>query len=150
MGSFCAFDDCPGARFLFTGGEIADESQELVGRFDKAIETALFETVVFHKHALYPGDTKSMGIIFCIDQAEVEYFNLGVNPIFRETYTLGHVKTGKKGYIITSGCIRCGKCQEVCPQNCIDKGTTYMIRQNNCLHCGNCYEHCPVKAIERR
>ncbi|MCI5518113.1 4Fe-4S dicluster domain-containing protein [Roseburia sp. MUC/MUC-530-WT-4D] len=99
---------------------------------------------------VYPGDTRSIGIIFCIDQAEVEYFNLGVNPIFRETYTLGHVKTREKGYMITSDCIRCGKCQEVCPQNCIDKGTTYMIRQNNCLHCGNCYEHCPVKAIERK
>ena len=27
-----------------------------------------------------PGDTREIGIIFCIDQAEVEYFNLGVNP----------------------------------------------------------------------
>ena len=38
---------------------------------------------------VYPGDTREIGIIFCIDKAEVEYFNLGVNPIFRETYILG-------------------------------------------------------------
>ena len=33
--SFRAFDDCPGASFLFAGGEIADEPQQLVGRFDE-------------------------------------------------------------------------------------------------------------------
>lgn len=38
---------------------------------------------------VYPGNTRDIGIIFCIDQAEVEYFNLGVNPIFRDTYSLG-------------------------------------------------------------
>ena len=32
---------------------------------------------------VYPGDTRNIGIIFCIDKAEIEYFNLGVNPIFR-------------------------------------------------------------------
>lgn len=53
---------------------------------------------------VYPGDTREIGIIFCIDKAEVEYFNLGVNPIFRETYILGNVK--EKGYYITESCIR--------------------------------------------
>ena len=33
---------------------------------------------------VYPGDTRDIGIIFCIDQGEVEYFNLGVKPIFLE------------------------------------------------------------------
>ena len=45
---------------------------------------------------VYPGDTRSIGIIFCIDTAEIEYFNLGVNPIFRETYRLGDVKLKEK------------------------------------------------------
>ena len=84
-----------------------------------------------------------------IDQAEVEYFNLGVNPIFRETYSLGSVTLKKKGYHITEKCIGCGKCKRVCPQRCIDEGKPYVINQNHCLHCGNCYENCPVKAIER-
>ncbi len=98
---------------------------------------------------VYPGDTRDIGIIFCIDQAEVEYFNLGVNPIFRETYSLGSVTLKKKGYHITEKCIGCGKCKRVCPQRCIDEGDPYVINQNHCLHCGNCYENCPVKAIER-
>ena len=98
---------------------------------------------------VYPGDTRDIGIIFCIDQAEVEYFNLGVNPIFGETYSLGSVTLKKKGYHITEKCIGCGKCKRVCPQRCIDEGNPYVINQNHCLHCGNCYENCPVKAIER-
>ena len=99
---------------------------------------------------VYPGDTRDIGIIFCIDQAEVEYFNLGVHPIFRETYLLGNGKIAEKGYVITDACIGCGTCQSVCPQRCIDAGTPFVIRQNNCLHCGGCQEHCPVNAIERR
>ena len=99
---------------------------------------------------VYPGDTRDIGIIFCIDQAEVEYFNLGVNPIFRETYSLGSVTLKKKGYHITEKCIGCGKCKRVCPQRCIDEGNPYVINQNHCLHCGACHENCPVNAIERR
>ena len=99
---------------------------------------------------VYPGDTRSIGVIFCIDEAEIEYFNLGVNPIFRETYVLGNAKKTEKGYFITNSCIGCGTCRAVCPQRCVDEGTPYVIRQNNCLHCGNCYENCLVKAIERR
>lgn len=98
---------------------------------------------------VYPGNTRDIGIIFCIDQAEVEYFNLGVNPIFRDTYSLGSVTLKKKGYHITEKCIGCGKCKRVCSQRCIDEGKPYVIKQNHCLHCGSCYENCPVKAIER-
>ena len=99
---------------------------------------------------VYPGDTRSIGIVFCIDKAEVEYFNLGVNPIFRETYTLGDVKMKAKGYYITDLCIGCGICIEKCPQSCIKESSPFEIVQNNCLHCGNCYENCPVKAVIKR
>lgn len=59
---------------------------------------------------VYPKDTKEIGIIFCIDHAQVEYFNLGVNPIFRETYALGNVIVKEKGYDITDKCVGCKKC----------------------------------------
>ena len=98
---------------------------------------------------VYPGDTRDIGIIFCIDEAQIEYFNLGVHPIFRETYRLGDVKIKEKGYFITESCIECGVCQTKCPQQCIEKGEPFRIEQEHCLHCGNCYEHCPVKAIKR-
>ena len=99
---------------------------------------------------VYPGDTRSIGIIFCIDRGEIEYFNLGVNPIFRESYTLGDAIIHEKGYDITGSCIGCGTCAKNCPQRCIEEGKPYKIRQNNCLHCGNCFENCPVKAVRKR
>ena len=94
--------------------------------------------------------TRNIGIMFCIDQGQVEYFNLGVNPIFRETYALGNAETEKKGYVIGENCIGCGTCQSVCPQRCIEEGSPFVINQNHCLHCGGCYEACPVKAVERK
>lgn len=99
---------------------------------------------------VYPGDTRKIGIIFEIRNAEIEYFNLGVKPIFRESYTLGAGTLSEKGYVISDSCIGCGKCQRGCPQQCIISGTPYRIQQEHCLHCGNCYENCPVKAVRRR
>ena len=120
---------------------VADEEQR------KWIDT-IFEEQPYLAN-VYPGDTREIDIIFCIDNAQIEYFNLGVNPIFRETYTLGDVIIEEKGYHITDACIGCGTCVKCCPQRCIDEGTPFFIQQNHCLHCGNCYEKCPVKAVER-
>lgn len=99
---------------------------------------------------VYPGTTRKIGIIFEVKHAEIEYFHLGVNPIFRESYTLGEGTASEKGYLITDSCIGCGTCQKNCPQRCIVQGKPCHIQQEHCLHCGSCYEHCPVKAVWRR
>ncbi len=99
---------------------------------------------------LYPGRTREIGMVFCIKNGEIEYFNLGVNPIFRRTYVLGSGQLQEKGYYITEACIRCGACLNNCPQRCIRPGTPYEILAEHCLHCGNCFEKCPVHAVKKR
>ncbi len=98
---------------------------------------------------VYPNDTRSIGIVFEIKSFTIEYFNLGVNPIFREVYTVGGDKPLLKGYRITDRCIGCGVCQQSCPQKCIAAGKIYKIQQEHCLHCGACYENCPNGAVEK-
>lgn len=100
---------------------------------------------------VYPGDTRQLaGMVFEIANGEVEYFNLGVNPIFRESYVIGNAEITPKGYFITEDCIGCGKCVKVCPQRAIERGNPSVIRQENCLHCGSCHEICSVSAIIHR
>ncbi len=100
---------------------------------------------------VYPGDTRYLaGIVFEIKNAEIEYFNLGVNPIFREKYAIGNGHVTFKGYTITDACVGCGKCANCCPQRCIIPGDPYRIQQEHCLHCGNCYVACPALAVEKR
>lgn len=76
---------------------------------------------------VYPGDTRNIGIIFELKNFTIEYFNLGVNPIFRETYTVGLCSVEEKGYRITDTCIGCGTCLNHCPQKCIVPGEKYAI-----------------------
>lgn len=100
---------------------------------------------------VYPGDTRTLaGIVFEIRDGEIEYFHLGVRPIFRESYIMGSGTVTEKGYQITEACIGCGACAEHCPQRCIEAGAPYQIHQEHCLHCGNCHGVCPVGAVERR
>ena len=122
---------------------VAEESQE------QWIDTIFNEQPYLYN--VYPHNTRHMaGIVFQITNAEIEYFNLGVNPIFRESYTIGNRNITPKGYYITDACIGCGSCLKNCPQRCISQGEKYKIIQEHCLHCGNCYETCPAGAIVRR
>lgn len=130
-------------RLSATAKPVSDVQQK------KWIDTIFAEQPYLHN--VYPGDTRALaGIVFGIRDAEIEYFNLGVNPIFRESYTIGKGQRTEKGYSITDACIGCGSCLENCPQRCIEAGAPYQIRQEHCLHCGNCHTVCPVQAVERR
>lgn len=99
---------------------------------------------------VYPGESRYILEPFCIEEGEAEFFDLGKNPIVRESFCLGDYTGHPKGFLITDSCIGCGKCQKNCPQQCIEKGRPYVIQQAHCLHCGLCYENCPVKAIQKR
>ncbi|MBS6396111.1 MAG: 4Fe-4S binding protein [Clostridiales bacterium] len=99
---------------------------------------------------VYPGNTRNIGIIFEVKDMEIEYFNLGVNPIFRESYVIGNIEITEKGYTITENCIECGKCVKSCPRKAIEKGKPGIIHQEHCLHCGSCFEVCSVHAIRKR
>ena len=99
---------------------------------------------------VYPGETREVCTVFELTDFSIEYFNLGVRPILRETYTVGTGGDGReKGYRIGEGCIGCGACAEACPQHCIEPGDTFRIQSEHCLHCGACAEKCPVGAVER-
>lgn len=98
---------------------------------------------------VYPNESRYILEAFYLDQGEIEYFNLGKEPIDRMYFSLGNSKEISKGYQINEKCIGCGKCKKLCPQQCIEKGKPYHIHLKHCLHCGLCYENCPVRAIQR-
>lgn len=96
---------------------------------------------------VYPGESRYILEAFCIEQGEGEFFDLGKEPIVIESFILGNEDYQQKGFIINEDCIHCGKCERICPQQCIKD---FVISQTHCLHCGLCYEECPVKAIVKR
>ena len=104
-----------------------------------------------YMQSIYPGDTRSALEVFCLYEAEGEYFDIS-DPahILRDRIVIGHAAHTASGFIVGSGCIGCGTCLTVCPQKCIVIGQPpAMIDQHHCLHCGRCVERCPVHAIVR-
>lgn len=51
-------------------------------------------------------------------------------------------------YKISSSCVSCGACADICPAGAISQGDTqYEIDPNACLDCGSCADTCPNGAI---
>ena len=111
----------------------------------------IFEKNVYMQ-SIYPGDTRSALEVFCLYEAEGEYFDIS-DPahISRDTITIGKESQAVPGYYVGGGCIGCKLCYSVCPQKCIDiSKTPVVIDQHHCLHCGRCAEICPQQAITKK
>lgn len=111
----------------------------------------IFEKNTYMKE-IYPGDTRNALEVFCLYDAQGEYFDIS-NPkhIVRESILIGKNVAVQTGYFVGNGCIGCKLCYSVCPQKCIDiSHNPVIINQNNCLHCGRCAEICPKRAIVKR
>ena len=98
-------------------------------------------------NSVYPGDSREILEVFCLYEGQGEYFCLADHPIVRKSFCFGSSSRTQRGYRIGTTCIGCGTCVSVCPQEAIDEGSPFRIRQENCLHCGRCFEKCPVKAV---
>ncbi len=88
--------------------------------------------------------------VFCIYEAEGEYFDLGQDPVYRQSFAYGGAAIREAGYQIDPGrCIGCSECQSVCPAQCISAQVPREIDRSRCLHCGNCFRVCPAKAVQK-
>ena len=105
-----------------------------------------------YMQGIYPGDSRSALEVFCIYEAQGEYFDISEpSHVVRDSYVIGNPKVRRNGYYVGQGCIGCKLCYSVCPQKCIDISTKpVVIDQNRCLHCGRCAEICPKQVIERK
>ena len=81
---------------------------------------------------VYPGETRYILEAFVIVEGSIEFFDLGKSPICRESLALGKAPVTEKGFFITEACIGCGTCASLCPQQCIEDGTPYVIRRIVC------------------
>ena len=51
-------------------------------------------------------------------------------------------------FLATERCISCGRCEKVCPGNCITMNHGRPVWHGRCIHCMACVSRCPTEAIE--
>ena len=102
-----------------------------------------------YMYEIYPtSENRKALTVFQIYEGCGEWFDLSKKPVERASFSFGSTNVPPNGYEIGEKCIGCGKCTDVCPQDCIIiSGGRAFIRQENCLHCGGCAEICPANAI---
>ena len=118
-------------------------------RMDHQIIDKMFELNPM-LNALYGGEKRDILEPFCIYEGTGEVFDLGAAPPQRERFAFGGLEPVRVGYTINNDqCIRCGICQEACPENCISSDQNYVINGSSCIECGRCFERCPADAIDK-
>lgn len=141
-------------QIAITGMNSAYQMVRLQGRSIRLSQQEYWIKRIFDENPsmrdVYPDDSFSILDAFVIQDAQLEFFDLGKHPIERLYFTIGEASLPEKGFIIQKSCIQCGSCIRQCPQQCIVNGNPCQIKQNNCLHCGLCAEVCPVHAIIKR
>lgn len=105
----------------------------------------MFEKNPYMK-GIYPGDTQEALDVFCLYEAQGEYFDISVpSNIIRKSIVIGDAQEVQTGYYVGKDYIGCKLCYSVCPQKCIDIAEKpVVIEQKHCLHCGRCVQICPV------
>ena len=133
-----------------TQGKIAVSLRGRVKNIGSEKLDEIFEKNTYMQ-SIYPGDTRKALEVFCLYEAEGEYFDIS-DPahVVRDSITIGEKKAALSGYMVGAGCIRCRLCYSVCPQKCIDiTQKPVVIDQHHCLHCGRCAEICPKQIITK-
>ena len=51
-------------------------------------------------------------------------------------------------FVITSECVKCGTCVDICPTSAIFEGEEQFVITSACIDCGRCQEVCPIDAIK--
>ena len=67
------------------------------------------------------------------------------------SFFIKHWVTDDKFTVDADACLRCGKCNEVCPVgniSCDDNGVPRWLHNGLCTTCFACYHHCPAHAID--
>lgn len=90
---------------------LISNAERIPSEFQKEWLDRLFEENSYMKN-VYPGESRFVLDVFCIRNGDIEYFNLGVHPIFRGSYVFGKGRVRRKGYVITDRCIECGICEK--------------------------------------
>ncbi|MTI68598.1 MAG: 4Fe-4S dicluster domain-containing protein [Firmicutes bacterium] len=87
---------------------------------------------------------KAKGEIFDVDFDESKRDH----KLLRTRFSYGGATYNQAGPRITSKCIKCGKCKDICTFKAIKEGSPYKIIPKRCDDCGSCILSCPVNAIK--
>lgn len=72
------------------------------------------------------------------------FMSMAANPFFYRFII------GRSGFDVTSRCVGCGKCTQVCPLNNIQMVQGRPQWGKRCTHCMACIHQCPKAAVEFR